>query len=315
VVQLLIQSGKIVLKQFYLLCFVLLIAGCNSTTEESNSSPENLSTSAEIGYSFGMFHKSSIDEHQTYYEINSSDNLFVPEIMIDNQINKPYTYRIFALKNYTQQSIGFESQKQNYIDINLQPFEKKVFNISLDVDKGSNDIVIVCIRDPQRTLTEDEYIPPEGVYALRRAVVVNQSTSFNVMTDNLFKSIPVYEKFTNKDNGSIFAPHVLLDGDTELRSVIPNTYTGRLNLRMGVAEPKTRYAFFSIVGDKTIETKYPFIQVDEPGNVDVNLMDLPLKKEKSNKNLIIGVVENPFILDSEQIAFSDNRFTNVITLK
>lgn len=224
-----ILGGKLVKlflnKQFYLLCLLLFITGCNSTTEESNSSLKNLSTGTEIGYSFGMLHKSSIDEYQTYYEINSNDNIFVPEIMIDNQIDKSYTYRIFALKNYTQQSVGFENEKHQYMDIKMQPFEKKVFNITLDIDNGSNDIVIVCIRDPNRTITEDQYVPPEGVYALRRAVVINQSTSFNSMTDNQFKSIPVYEK-PIKDDGSILAPHVLLDGDTELRSIIPNSYTG-----------------------------------------------------------------------------------------
>lgn len=301
-------------KQFYILCLLLFITGCNSTTEESNSSIKKSSARTEIGYSFGMLHKSSIDEYQTYYEINSSDNKFVPEIMIDNQIDKPYTYRIFALKNYTQQSVGFENQKQPYIDIKLQPFEKKAFNITLDIDNGSNDIVIICIRNPNRILTEDQYVPPEGVYALRRAVVINQSTSFNSMTDKQFTSIPVYEKPTT-DDGSVLAPHVLLDGDTELRTLIPNSYTGSLNLRMGNEEPKTRYAIFSIVGDKILATKYPFIQVDEPGNVNLDLIDLPLDKTQLNKNLIIGIIENPFILDSEQIAYSDNRFVNVITLK
>lgn len=84
---------------------------------------------------------------------------------------------------------------------------------------------------------------------------------------------------------------------------------------MGNEKPKTRYAIFSIVGDKILATKYPFIQVDEPGNVNLDLIDLPLDKKQLNKNLIIGIIEDPFILDSKQIAFSDNRFINVITLK
>ncbi|MCA1322396.1 hypothetical protein LC085_21185 [Bacillus tianshenii] len=301
-------------KQLQLLCVLLLLtSGCKASTDINYKADTN-DTNNTFGYSFGMFHESSIDEHETYYKIiGGNDNTFTPELMIDNELDIPSNYRIFALNNFNQQLMTFENLEHSYLDLKLEPFEKKTFNITLNVDQGANSIVVVCIREPDRILREKQYVSSNGVYALRRAVVINQpETTYSIQTNELFENISVNDKSIQEEDG-IIAPHIVLDDDTELQTRIPSSYSGSLNLIVGNSKPNTKYAVISIIGDQILSNNYPFIQVNEPGVVELDLIDLPLEG-KLNKNLVICVIENPFSLDSEEVAYADNRFVNIITL-
>ncbi|MGY3716916.1 hypothetical protein ACWE42_15480 [Sutcliffiella cohnii] len=297
-------------------CFLLIIlitTGCNITKGNITvyKEPSNLNT--EMYYSLGMFHESSVDELETYYEIMGNSNTFTPELMIDNQIDKAYTYRIFLFKNYKQQLITYEEENYSFLDLKLEPFETKKINISLSIEEGANDILVVSIRDPERILEHEEYVDPIGIYALRRAVVINQSKPiYPFNTSNLFKNINVSEKNSKESTGTI-APHILLEGVEGIQTLIPSSYKGKLIMRMESDKP-SRYALVSILGDKVKLLENQFFQVKKAGLLEVDIADLPLSNKQS-ENLIIAVIENPYSLSSEEIAQSNNRFVNVITLQ
>ncbi|WP_139017868.1 hypothetical protein [Bacillus andreraoultii] len=77
---------------------------------------------------------------------------------------------------------------------------------------------------------------------------------------------------------------------------------------------KKRFALISILGKKQISLgKYSFIEIKEPGNLEIELTNFQFNSNKP-QNAIIVLIENPFTTDEIELLREDVKFTNLITI-
>jgi len=301
----------------FIIIFSIVLASC-SFSNETFQNKEFKKEQKEIknyGFEFSLLDDTSIDENQIIYKINDISSSFTPSIKIKNNFDKTYTYRVFFLLDYMQKEITYNDKKVNFIDINIKKNQSKELSMSIDIPKGINDLLVLCVRDPNNILDKEAYISSGNVYLARRAVIINDNDNINKKRETKFTSVNVNHQYNSQDS-SATGPSIKLlskEGKEYSLSRIPNNFTGNMQLEMGSRVTGTEFAIFSILGDEVIKVDHPFIKVNGAGDFKVNLLKLPISKEL-DKNLIIGVVENPFTLQQKELIQQKAEFVNIISL-
>ncbi len=171
----------------------------------------------------------------------------------------------------------------DYIDVNIGRNQSKEFRIEVNVEKGVNDLLILCIRDPDNILDKEQYVPTGTVYLARRAVTIKgvEYKQKNIPP----KKITIYKENESND-GSRTSPYVVLENNDKKElsmNRIPNSFSGSMYLKMGNSSKRTNYAIFAILGSELMKIETPYIIVHEKGDFKLKLMDLPIEGEL-NKN-------------------------------
>lgn len=137
-------------------------------SEESNYEP-NPKEALSNTFGFGIESEQSLTTDHLTYRVNNK--FFSPTATIENLFDKKQSFRIFALNNFEQTSINYNNKKQNFIDLELNPSEKKKINLHISLKKKLNDIIFVVVRNPEEGHKKNEVIGFGGNFLVSRALV------------------------------------------------------------------------------------------------------------------------------------------------
>lgn len=169
---------------FLILIVFVALTGCNS--EKLNSSPAsknskvtvnsdgNTSNQDLVGTDFKMGPKGDINSSKRLFK--TKDGKFTSTVNITSRFQENVTYRLIVLLDYekTEFKIEGESEKKSYADVSISANQEKTFNIELtDIKQGLHDVITVLIREPNKFLTEDRYIPSDQFYVFQRFQIKN----------------------------------------------------------------------------------------------------------------------------------------------
>ncbi|MBT2684884.1 hypothetical protein [Bacillus sp. ISL-37] len=299
----------------------ILLTSCNFSEEQSEGKKITFKNKKVLndeitnyGFELGLTDETSINENQVLFKIkDTSSASFTPSIKIKNNFDNAYTYRLFFLIDYMHKSVNLNDRKLNYIDVDLNKHQSKEFSVSLDMPQGISDLLVLCVRDPDNILDEEQYVSSGNVYLARRAVIINGIDNYKKNIN--YSAINVYNQHSSSDN-SVSSPVITLlnKEDKELKQYrISSKFTGNLQLKMGNLNNDTNYAILSFFGNEQMNLDNKYINVKGEGEFKIDLMSLPIKKAL-NKNIIISVVENPFTLDENELIQQKVEFVNIISL-
>ncbi|MDT0163601.1 hypothetical protein [Bacillus sp. AG4(2022)] len=278
--------------------------------------PRNVETDVvedkSYGFGLSLVDETSTDENQIIYKLKGGQSTFSPTVSVSNNFNKPYTYRIFTFLDYMQKNVKYNNQQVSNIDISLDKHESKEITFDLNIPEGANDLLVICVRDPNNILDKEQYISSGNVYLARRAVILNgEDKNINKIG---FSTVNPYLKTNSSE--VITAPFVTQideQGKEFSLSRIPQSFVGEIQLNFESLQDN-KYALFSILGEQAIKLDRPFIKAKDNGKFKLDLLSLPYSGEEINNNIIIGVVDNPFTLDKNELIQQKVEFINIISL-
>ncbi|PFR44924.1 hypothetical protein [Bacillus thuringiensis] len=281
-----------------LIVFVSLM-GCNSG--KSNSSPTsknsdgNTSNQDLVGTDFKMGPKGDINSSKRLFKTN--DGKFTSTVNITSKFQENVTYRLIVLLDYEKAEfkIEGESEKKAHADVSISANQEKTFNIELtDIKQGLHDVIAVLIREPNKFLTEDRYIPSDQFYVFQRFQI-------KYGNEGVIKNLDFSEVETSKGNDLVesqvfitknkdFKPDDVLNIIN--KKDIANDYWLHLYGKKNegfVIIPMIDYDIHTDI------TKGVFFKsnVESEVSLKLNFNDIDLSKKKNQVNILL--IRNPYI--------------------
>ncbi|NUJ08506.1 hypothetical protein [Bacillus paranthracis] len=295
------------------LSLLLVLTSCS--TSETSAKPNkndntNLSTKNEQVYSIelSLQDKSSINDKHLTFRIDEND-IFKPTVSIKNDVPKDQRYRMFFLVNYMQHSVTYDQKNINFIDIDLKKNEERNIEVEIpNLQSGINDLIVILVRDPDNVLEQDKYVSTNLVYLLRRSVVIKGNEQ--VKNSPTYTTINTFNGNKSEDGSSRVSYLTTDDSKNKEESIstLSASAIKQINLIKGNQTNQTKYAIVSILGNKQIEVKSPFVEINGEGEFEVPLIQLPLNVE--NNNLITVVSTNPYTTNEKELVLQPVEFVS-----
>ena len=298
---------------------LIFIVGCSLPTKTNFNDMGQLGEgSTEVSMGLGMIDDTSLTERQLTYKLQLHQD-FTPEIRVVNNFPEEHSYRIYALLNSQKIQITYNGTKIDSIDLNLEARESKTLNITIsDIQEGTNDLVLFIIRNETEFLTEEQYIPAEERYVVRRSkLIVGKEKPISDYYENTN-----YELIsTSVDNDLIFVSREPSNNFTDSVMLVDKNELDKLWINVPIEDKKQQFSWFAIIDGEQVDTRGNFINPTSAGIISfpLDLKDLDLG---APSNLTIGIIENPLDnlegpkgeLNYEKKPL-EVRFSNLITIK
>ncbi|MGN7942162.1 hypothetical protein [Virgibacillus sp. 6R] len=274
-------------KRLYILLilfFTIIMVGCNkdATVKEVSS---KVKKDVSIGTTLGLNDETAVSQLNETFHIKKG-NEFNPSINLHNRDTKSNSFRLYFMLDYNESTIIYNNKELTFIDIKLDPFEEKTIDIELeDLSNGLHDFIVLSVRNPDKLLLEKKFFPPGHFNLAKRTTLIVGGSDSPPKVDYInYKAFDSSEEMpailTTKPSKSL---------ENEGITILPYNSNSELWLNFNSTNVK-KYAIFAYLGDEYLPIKNRFVEVDNKGIINIPL-DIKLVK---NKNLVIGVVENPF---------------------
>lgn len=282
-------------KLLLLLFFAILTIGCSMISKDEESKVTNSKKAIEANSKpevrqmilTSSDETSQSDQHRLYILNNTS---FTPHIEVDNDFPWQNTYRLFFFIDYKQVNVTKSGKVQPYIEVDLQARKKIKFDdISINnLKEGRHDFLLFLVRNPNKPLKKDEFIPTEALHLSRRStLIVKKDIPPQLHFSKLENKIP-----NSNDSKSIpFISYQPTESLREALGVIDKSKSNEVWLNFPTPVINKNYALIALLNDRQIKLEIPFITSNTNGTTSV---PLPVQGFKHNDNLIIGVIERPF---------------------
>ncbi|MBT2281939.1 hypothetical protein J7E51_29255 [Priestia megaterium] len=282
-------------KLLLFLFFAILTIGCSMIPKDEESKGTNnkkaIETSSKPEVRQMILTSSDetakSDQHRLYMLNKTS---FTPHIEVDNDFPWQNTYRLFFFVDYKQVNVTKSGKVQPYVEVDLEARKRIKFDdISINnLEEGRHDFLLFLVRNPNKPLKKDEFIPTEALHLSRRSTLI-------VKKD--IPPQPNFSKLENKipnsdDSKSIpFISYKPTESLREALGVIDKSKSNKVWINFPTPLINKNYALIALLNNKQIKLKTPFITSNTNGTTS---LPLPVQSFKHNDNLIIGVIERPF---------------------
>ncbi|PRT14390.1 hypothetical protein C6353_24545 [Bacillus toyonensis] len=290
---------------FLIFMVFILLMGCNN----GNSAPTSLSETKEVmtkknsstsnddlvGTEFKVAPKEDINSSKRLF--TAEDGKFISSVRIVSKFPDDVKYRLFFLVDYEKTEFNMEDEieKKSYIDVSIPANQQKTFNIEFNnLKKGLHDVIAILVREPNKFLTEDRYIPAEQFYVFQRFQIryenedipkqikfidINEENERNLVEKQLFittnidfKPEDVLNIINKKDIGNDYWLHLHAQKNEKFVIIPMVSYEIYPNLTNGM--------YYKSNHDSDISLK-------------LNFRDNDLFKKKNQINILL--VRNPYI--------------------
>jgi len=300
----------------YLIVCIFLLSGCNFNKNNNTSKSEapipnnkmaspTQSENKTAGTTLGLFDETALTKINETFKI-SETNGFTPTISIENRDIKDNVFRLFFIIDYKQFMFLYNERNIDYLDISLKPNETKRFDVKLNnLSEGLHDLILFCIRRPDDLLTEQKFFPPGQFNVVKRATLLVGEKQENRPQKN-YKSLQV-----NQSEKPIPLFVSEKPRNTMIGEVVTLIDNGKRDFWINFStQPNTKYAMLIFAGNKMENVS--FYQSERKG-----VANIPVQfKNGLNQNVFIALVDNPFIVNSNDSNVSwDIQTTNRISIK
>src|SRR5690606_1374551 len=234
-----------------------------------------------------------------------SNNDYSPEIIIKNNYDSSFKFRIFFLVDYKQISVMFKDKPVKTLDLQVSSRGTEKFEVKLpELQNGLHDFLVILVRDPDNTLEEEKFVPSAQVYMSRRIALI--------VDDKMDKpKHTVFHVAAKEIEQPSADPYITTETYNPVKDAITllpkKTKDLHLNIKNG--KENSTYAILSFLGKEQISFSKPFVSVSSVGQ-----FSLPYElnnNHQSIQNLIITVVEDPYTLNED--VMHNVYFSNIIS--
>jgi uncharacterized protein YcfL len=291
----------------------LFLFGCKEKEVVNEIKAEPLKMQETVGTSLGLMSEKALTNSNYTHKLESS-SVYSPDVKVINHYPEEMHYRLFFLLDYKQ--IGIDTKGQQgvkYVDLVVEPKseEKFTFNIS-NIPDGLHDFIIICIREPNKYITKEEYIPPPKLYLHRRVTILvgneihppkfPQEEINEVSNENIIQGVYLSEKKHGKSEKAIS---------------LFNKNNTPLWVNLSVSRPNTKVVIVGFLENEQVIFPESILNVTSNGMIS-HPININITKMENPKNLTLFVVENPFETTEDENgnlkkAPWDVKFSNKIT--
>lgn len=164
---------------FLIFIVFVLLMGCNN----GNSAPSPPSKTKEVmtkknqstpnkdivGTEFKVAPKGDISSSKRLFTAENGN--YISSVKIVSNFPNEVKYRLLFLVDYEKIEFNIENEieKKSYIDVSVPANQQKIFNVEFkNLKKGLHDVIAILIREPNKFLNEDRYIPADQFYVFQR---------------------------------------------------------------------------------------------------------------------------------------------------
>lgn len=223
-------------------------------------------------------------ESDSIFNMPANEN-FTPSLEIKNGFDSSQKYRLVFLLNYKPIDFSVDGRDYANFDVNIDANSVRKIDINFpELPTGQHDLTTVIVREPDKVLTEPNYISGyEHILAHRSNIVVSENDFI----------LPEYTKvMTYPETIGLENNIVINQGASNYPVSLLNNDTGDLWLNFE-STGKSKYAvvFLDLL---QIKTTVDYISIDSKGTVK---LPLTLDHLEYPTNVISIAVENPFTND------------------
>jgi len=285
-----------------------MASGCSHNNKDDYIK-ESLNVVSEIHefentIAFGVTDETAINDNQLIHKIKSNND-YSPEIIIKNNYDSSFKFRIFFLVDYKQISVMFKDKPVKTLDLQVSSRGTEKFEVKLpELQNGLHDFLVILVRDPDNTLEEEKFVPSAQVYMSRRiALIVDDK-----MDKPKHTVFPVAAKEIEQPSADPYITTEPFNPVKDAITLLPKK-TKDLHLNIKNGKENSTYAILSFLGKEQISFSKPFVSVSSVGQ-----FSLPFELNNNNQsiqNLIITVVEDPYTLNED--VMHNVYFSNIIS--
>ena len=275
-------------RQMISVVLLILLSSCSFQTEKENQTEDankiQGTSENQVSFTLGLFDETATSQLNITHEINNNDN-YTPKIVIHNRNSYEDNYRILVLLDYKQIEYQSKGETVEFLDINAKPNEQINLDISIpSIKPGLHDLLIVCIREPNKSLAKEAFIPPEVFYLSKRTnllVGANEKHEFKVSPLNTSKGEPIPPILTTEPRGELEGKIITQINKEEVPSELWLNFYG---------EKEKSYYILSFLDSKQLEISKEIYSPTNDG-----ILNIPIDSSRLDKgNLTMMVVENPY---------------------
>jgi hypothetical protein len=209
---------------------------------------------------------------------------YTPDITIKNYYPEKYLFRIFFLLDYEQVEVLHNGEFKTYIDMDLQSNSEESFQIEIpNMKNGLHDMVAIAVIEPDIPLDEKELSPAVSILMKRTPVIVANETIPSISYNEM-------DKLSTVRSEEFFVSNYPSVERQDSVSLVPYKKANEMWLNIPISNPNIKIAVFAILDTKQVIMQKPFLSSTTPGTIH-----LPLNFPEKEGNLILGLVESPFI--------------------
>lgn len=290
---------------------MLILVGCSNdfNKDEVPKHDQNLqknSVKANSDFSYlGMRLKdeSASLESNTIFTVQTGDQ-FTPSLEIINGFNSEQKYRVIFLLNYKPINFLVNGKEHIYFDTTIGADTTKKVNISFPkITDGQHDLTTIIIREPDKILTETNFIPGnENVIAHRSNIIVS--------TNNI--NSPEFNKVDSQSSTLSYGGNIFLSqgSSKDLNNLSPISIIDKENqkdiwLSFQNESEASNYAIITLNIMEITKMDVEFVTTNSRGIIQLP-MELP--EISTSANFVIIAVEEPFTTDTK-IPLLSNKFS------
>jgi hypothetical protein len=303
-----------------LIVMTFFLFGCSKEEISINKHIPNESGTAnekkeEQNFSMGLgvFDDSSKNEDQIIFELEEEET-FSPKITISSTFPNTTKYRLWFLLDYKTVPVKYNNLENSFIDITLKNEEKNLEVLLPKIENGIHDFIVLAVREPDNLLDEPKYISPTEVYLARRSTITVGEIKQNRTENIKFKHENLLRESNMEDGYS--SPYLVSNNKTNFDNFLSKIENKpqMIQLLMGTNNNINNFMIFGILGNEQIDVLSPAISVKGRGDFLIDLLKLPLSKERINNNLIIGIVQDPYTIDEKELILQNVDIVNLTSI-
>ncbi|PHB99116.1 hypothetical protein COE99_29470 [Bacillus toyonensis] len=290
-----------------LLLFVVfvLLMGCNNGNSAPTSPSEtkevmtkkNQSTSNNdlVGTEFKVAPKGDINSSKRLF--TAEDGKLISSVKIISNFPNDVKYRLLFLVDYEKFEFNIENEieKKSYLDVSISANQQKTFNVEFkNLKKGLHDVIAILIREPNKFLTKDHYIPAEQFYVFQRFQIkygneeITKQIEFNEINE---------EKGGNPDEKQLFITKNIDFKPEDVLNIINKKDIGQDYWLHLYAQKNEKFIIIPMVGYEIYPAltngMYYKSNHDSDISLKLNFRGSDLSKKKNQINILL--VRNPYI--------------------
>jgi len=267
----------------------ILLVSCNKETNTNTNADNNhgFDPIFEQGGIATYYDKIGLKETPILQKINHNED-YIVDFEIENLFTFDNKFKVFFFVNYKQTKIIINGKEHDFIDYGvIKSNESKGLQIDIpNLSEGRNEILVLTVRNPDKTLKKKEFVMGDFIHFTKRFIVVsgNEKQENNQKITHKLRAI--------KDtNNPIKFPYLTSDIDpTEITlESSTNPFKGKINFINN--EKGSEYALIVLKNNKQISLDNSFFKVESTGRVEI---PIDLNLDNKANNIIITVVPNPF---------------------
>lgn len=289
---------------FLILIVLVLLMGCNNGNSEPASPSEtkevmtkkkqNTSNDDLVGTEFKVAPKGDISSPKRLFTAENGN--YISSVKIVSKFPNDVKYKLLFLVDYEKAEFNVENEieKKSYIDVSVSANQQKTFNVEFkNLKKGLHDVIAILIREPNKFLNEDRYIPADHFYVFQRFQIKNGNE--DVMKQIEFTEINKEKEGDLKEKQLFITKNIDFNPEDVL-NIINKKDIGQDYWLHLYAQKNEKFVIIPMIGYEIYPNltngMYYKSNYDSDISLKLNFKDSDLSKKKNQINILL--VRNPY---------------------